>query len=213
MKIIIFSMLLIINTVFVFSQEYNLYYSGQDKGFITIKKETNGKITITPRIQKGSIIYLSYEICSLLPRDGDYLLFEDTQLITIDGNTTTTTHSNGSWDKTVVDGTTTTTTHSNGNWDKKVVDGNTTTYTYSNGNWSKTVVNGNTTTTTHSDGYWIKTLINGNTTTTTHSNGNWDKKVVDGNTTTITGSSGSWSKTVVDKQGNDIYYITTQGSG
>jgi hypothetical protein len=211
MKIIIFSILFVINTVFVFSQEYNLYYSGLDKGFITIKKETNGRITITPKILTGSVT-LNNEICSLLPISKSYWIYELTQLITIDGNTTTETNSDGSWYKTVVNGNTTTWTNSDGSWYKTVVNGNTTTRTRSDGSWTKTVVNGNTTTWTRSDGSWTKTVVDGNITTSTRSDGFWHKTVVDGNITTETSSNGYWKKTVIDKQGNDIY-ITTQGSG
>ena len=192
MKIIMFSMLLIINTVFVFSQEYTLYYSGEEKGFITIKRESNGKITITPIIITN--IILRYEYCPLLPKNySSYMqVAQLITLITIDGNTSTTTYSDGSWHKTVVDGNTKTETYSNGMWFKTVVDGNTTTETYFNGNWKKTVVDGN-------------------TTTVTSSYGSWSKTVVDGNTTTVTYSDGSWYKTVVDKQGYNIY-ITTERS-
>ena len=189
MKIIIFSILLIINTIFVFSQEYNLYYSGLDKGFITIKKESNGKITITPRMQGVYSFDLSYEICSLLLKGEYYYIYSETKLITFDGNTTTETFSDGSWSKTVVNG-------------------NTTTKTFSDGSWCKTVVDGNTTTTTFSDGSWHNTIADGNTTKETSSTGSWKETYVEGNTTIKTYSDDSWEETFVDKQGFNIYIIT-----
>jgi formylmethanofuran dehydrogenase subunit C len=212
-------------------EAYTLYYSGDFQGTVSIQRDRAGKITITYRltVNRDNYVDIGREICPLIP-----VWVEPVQLsgsvatIIIEGNTCTTTYSDGSQTKLVVDGNTTTYTYPDGSWYKEVVNGNTTTYTNSDGRWKKTVVNGNTTTTTESDGYWSKTVVNGNPTTytasgggwkrvvdgntktTTYSNGRWEKVVVDGNTTTTTHSNGRWEKAVVD--GNTTTYTYSEGN-
>ncbi|GMO15688.1 MAG: hypothetical protein Pg6A_01890 [Termitinemataceae bacterium] len=199
-------------------KEYTLYFSGDDTGIVTITKGTDGKIIILPKLDEGAIFYITHDVCPLLREERkykvenitSYFYVSVTRDIVIDGNTTTKTDSDGSWEKTVIDGNTTTKTDSDGSWEKTVIDGNTTTKTDSDGSWEKTVVDGNTTTGTSSDGNWAKTVVDGNTTTWTSSDGNWAKTVVDGNTTTWTTSYGSWEKTVVD--GNTTTWTDSDGS-
>jgi TolB-like protein len=179
-------------------EEYTIYFSGSIQGTVSIQRDRAGKITLTPRVT-GSVYGLDRETCPLIPAWVGIVVFSDRNVTdVIEGNTWTTTWSDGSWYKTVVNGNTTTYTHSNGRWSKRVVNGNTTTYTNSDGDWDKEVVDGNTTTTTRSNGWWYKTVVNGNTTTYTNSDGDWSKTVVNGNTRTYTNSDGDWYKEVVD---------------
>ncbi|MDR0473906.1 MAG: hypothetical protein LBH43_09595 [Treponema sp.] len=104
-KMMVLCLLCIVNVSIVYGQEYTIYYSGDNIGFITIKKESSGKIAIIPKMQEKSSITIDKEVCPLLPEDDNFYLYIDskTQLITIEGNTTTATHSDGRWNKKVVD--------------------------------------------------------------------------------------------------------------
>jgi hypothetical protein len=235
-KYTVLLMLLISSFTFASGQEYTVYYSGYINGYITITKDTSGKITIMPKM-KGDWRYvtLTDEICPLLPQKQEFdILIPQTQHIIIEGNITTKTYSDRPWEKTVFDGNTTTVTTGNGWWSRTVVNGNTTTLTVSDGAWKKTVVDGNITTITESDGTWEATteriVVNGNTVTTTRIDGTWEKIVTDGNTTTLTtsdgflrktvvdgnittknDSNGNWSKEIIEKQGYSIYISREEG--
>ncbi|GHV12165.1 hypothetical protein FACS189491_04650 [Spirochaetia bacterium] len=216
------ALFLLIDAGTVFAEEYKLFYSGTWQGVITATRDSQGKITITPRVtneineKNGWVaIDLIHSQCPLVPEGKEFPVFSFTKEIVIDGNTTTITRTSGEWEKRVVDGNTTTTTFSWGDfWEKEVVDGNTHTHTDSSGTWAKSVVDGNTTTAIDSEGIirgWHKTVVDGNTTTIT-SSGGWEKTVVDGNTTIKT-----WSESrevrprmiVVDRQGYNIHIFTT----
>jgi len=122
-KIILIYLFYILNSSFTFGQEYNFYYSGDNTGFITIKKDSSGKITITPGMREiKTFILIDNEMCSLLPEDNPFYLFsyDMPHLITIEGNTTT--YSDGRWYRKVIEGNTTTTTSSDGTWNRKVID-------------------------------------------------------------------------------------------
>jgi hypothetical protein len=227
-KLMVLFIFFIINVSFVFGQNYILYYSGDNSGFITIQKESSGKITITPKMTKIRYsIDLTEEICPILPElseSNNYSINEETQSITIDGNTTTRTYSDGSWNKTVVDGNTISWTSSDGWWHRKVVEGETETVTQSDGRWYRIITDGNTrtgidsygfqfrevvegnkTTRTNFEGTTVIIIVDGNTTTWTDPDGRWQKKVIEGNTITITDSGGRYLKTSIDKKGNNIY--------
>jgi formylmethanofuran dehydrogenase subunit C len=229
-KMTIFYFFCILSVSSVFGQEYNLFYSGVNIGFITIKRETSGTITIIPRMREiNSEIILNSELCSLIPEgEGFFLDSDNLSFITIEENTTTITNPDGSWgitvvdgnitthtsssgwgSRTVVEGNTTTTTNSDGSWNKIIVDGNITTETFSYGNWYRTVVDGNATTTTSFSGYWYKTIAEGNITTFTDSNAYWHKTVVDGNTTTSTDSDGYMEISIVEGNITTISKIYT----
>jgi hypothetical protein len=191
---------------------YTLHFSGGMEGTVVIRRDSAGKLTVTPALSDGGIYYITHELCPLIPEwAGDVWVNENLKETVIDGNTLTASHADGSWEKTVVDGSTTTTTYADGHWEKSVVDGGATTRTDSNGWWLKSVVDGNTTTTTYAGGAWLKSVVDGNTTTITRSDGGWWKTVVDGGATTETDSYGWWEKTVVDKQGYDIFIHRESG--
>jgi hypothetical protein len=99
-------MLALIATVMSFEQEYTVYYSGETQGYLTVTKDTEGKITIQIALTKGYNVIISKDICPILP-NGDFSIDRWYVNIVIDGNTTTKTGSSGSWEKTVVDGNTT----------------------------------------------------------------------------------------------------------
>jgi hypothetical protein len=130
----------------VFGQEeYTLLCSGDDRGTVTIHRNREGKITITGRIAGAGprmigTVEINHAICPLIPMGQTFNFMGNSRSIIIDGNTTTITKLDGSWQRRVVNGNTTAITYSNGSWERKVVNGNTTTITYSFGVWSKTVV-------------------------------------------------------------------------
>jgi hypothetical protein len=191
----------------VFAQEYTIYLGGDLKGFVTVQKEHNGKITIVPSVSEGRV-WIGNSICPLLPEDG-FTIWKTTKSIVIDRNTTTTvTSADGKWNRTVIDGNTTTYTTSDGYWTKTVTDGNTITFTSSSGRLAITVLEGNTLTKTYpnetltithwdfkdgsrtsTDSYenwWQRIVVSGNTMTETDSSGSWSRAVINGNTTTVT---------------------------
>jgi hypothetical protein len=189
----------------VFAQEYTIYLGGTLRGFITIQKERNGKITIVPSISEGRV-WIGNSMCPLLPEDG-FSIWKTTKSIVIEGNTITVTSTDGKWNRTVIDGNTTTYTTSDGYWARTVTSGNTITFTSSHNDLEITVLEGNTLTKTHpnktmtqrhyadnfktftdtvSENWWQKVVTNGNTVTETDSLGNWSRAVINGNTTTVT---------------------------
>jgi hypothetical protein len=190
----------------VFAQEYTIFLGGDLRGFITVQKDRNGKITIAPSISSDGWVWIGNSICPILPKDGFYIR-KTTKSIVIDGNTTTETSADGKWNKTMIDGNTTTYTTSDGYWTRTVSDGNTITFTSSRGNSAITVLEGNTLTKTYpnetltvthydfeggrtsTDSYrnwWQKVVVNENTMTETDSSGSWSRAVINGNTTTVT---------------------------
>ncbi|GMO51322.1 MAG: hypothetical protein Pg6C_15980 [Treponemataceae bacterium] len=190
-----------------FAQEATIYFSGDRQGFVTVTKDSGGKITMrcpAMKDKKGKPAPVDFKTsdCPFLPEKllgdiSDSVWMVEGAVIIDDGNTRIYTDRDGYWMKWEKTGNTTIWTDSEGSWEKTVVDGNTTTRTKSGGWWSKAVVSGNTTTRTDSDGGWFKTVVDGNTTTRTRSGGWWSKAVVSGNTTTRTDSDGGWFKTVV----------------
>jgi hypothetical protein len=190
----------------VFAQGYTIYLGGTLRGFITVQKDRNGKITIAPSLSSEGRVWIGNAICPLLPKEG-FTISKAIKTIVIDGNTTTETSADGKWNKTVIDGNTTTYTTSDGYWTKTVTDGNTITFTSSRGDLSITVLEGNTLTKTYpndtltvthydskggrtsTDSYkswWQKVVVNGNTITETDSSGSWSRAVINGYTTTVT---------------------------
>jgi hypothetical protein len=216
----------------VFAQEeYTLVYRGKVQGMVSIIRDRNGKITITPNMTKLSGIEpIDNTLCPLIPVmpewAPDIYFGNHKEIIVIEGNTTTKTYPDGTWRKIVIQGNTATVTRDGGSWwEKTVVEGNTIIQTYSNGRWNKKVVEGNTTTQTYSDGSWYKWVVDGNTTihtnsyneqfrmvvdgnTTTETNlvtGDWEKWVDDGGTRTTTYSNGRRTRRVAERQGRTIY--------
>jgi hypothetical protein len=190
----------------VFAQEYTIFLGGTLRGFITVQKDSGGKITITPSISSDGSVWIGNAICPILPGEGDGFRTYDTKSngfrvsktiasIVIDGNTTTETRTDGNWHKIVNDGNTTTETWSDGRWYRTVTEGNRITYTSSFGAEEITVLEGNTLTKTHLHGplsnhiRWQKIVVSENTMTETDSSGSWARAVISGNTTTITTSS------------------------
>ncbi|MDR1930717.1 MAG: hypothetical protein LBQ44_08825 [Treponema sp.] len=190
----------------VFAQEYTIYLAGTLRGFITVRKERGGKITIAPSISSGGWVWIGNAVCPLLPKDG-FTIRKTTKSIVIDGNTTTESSADGKWNKTVIDGNTTTYTTSEGYWAKTVNEGNTITFTSSRGNLAITVLDGNTLTKTYPndtltvthydpdgkrtstgsyESWWQKVVVSGNIMTETDSSGSWSRAVINGNTTTVT---------------------------
>ncbi|MDR2097373.1 MAG: hypothetical protein LBP37_02515 [Spirochaetaceae bacterium] len=186
-------------------EQYTFHFSGGDiEGAVAVRRDRDGKVTITSMFSGEGYYLIDHEICPLIPEwAGIVEVTKNLKEAVIEGNTITVTNTDDWWEKTVVDGNTTTFINPDGDWAKMLVDGSATTFTYQDGDWAKMLVDGNTTTFTHSDGSWSKTVIDGNTTTNTDSRGSWSKTVKDGNTTTYTNSSGY--KEVIDKRGYDIF--------
>jgi hypothetical protein len=190
--------------------EYTITCSGTIEGFITVKRESSGRVIITPTLKKG-LFSLNNENCSFISPEMEYItVADDTRNIIIDGNTVIDTSKDGSWLKKTIDGNTTTTTTSSGAvaWIRRTVDGNITSLTDSSGNSWKRIIDGNTITATYSDGSWTKETIDGNTRTITNSNGSWSRKTIDGNKKITTfspvgGKSGRWEE-VLDSHGNTV---------
>jgi hypothetical protein len=215
MKYVLISLILCVAvSMAVFAQEeYTLIYRGDVQGTVAIRRDSNGKITITPSLPNVySGEYLDNSLCPLIPILPEWVdnpvvnsttnrlsISVYTASIVIDGNTTIVTYPDGSWTKIVIQGNTRTETRLNSSWWKRtIVEGNTVTETISNGQWNKTVVEGDTTTMTYSSGSWYKWVVEGNTTTHTNSYGEMFRTVVDGNTTTDTDKNGNWEKWVVN---------------
>jgi hypothetical protein len=203
--------LLLVLTLFiaggVFAQKHTIYLAGTLRGFITVQKDRNGKITIAPSLSSGGWVWIGNSICPILPKEG-FTIWKTTKSIVIDGNTTTETSADGKWNRTVIDGNTTTYTTSEGYWTRTASDGNTITFTSSRGNLAITVLEGNTltktypnetltvthydfegkrTTTNSYENWWQKVVVSGgNTMTETDSSGSWSRAVINGNTTTVT---------------------------
>ena len=61
-------MLLNICTSFIFGHKYNVHLSGNNIGYISVKKDSSGIVTIEPAIEKldGSVV-LNNDICSFIP--------------------------------------------------------------------------------------------------------------------------------------------------
>ncbi|GHV15501.1 hypothetical protein FACS189491_12420 [Spirochaetia bacterium] len=214
----------------VFAQEYTIYLGGSVGGTITVQKERNGKITITPHMNTQGWVWIGKTICPVLPEDG-FSVWKTTKSIVIDGDTTTVTDTDASrWRKIAIDGNTMTETDSSGRLVKTVLNGNTLTRTYPNdtmtlrhytdgfksytdtvseGWWQKIVVTGNTMTETDSLGLWSRAVINGNTTTVTKNGELAYEEVIRGNTRTLTYSYGSGYTEVVN--GNTITITSFDG--
>jgi hypothetical protein len=215
----------------VFAEEYTIYLAGTLRGFITIQKDGNGKITIAPTVSSDGRVWIGNSMCPILPKDG-FTIWKTIKSIVIDGNTTTVTSADGKWNKTVIDRNTITYTTSDGYWTRTATDGNTTTFTSSRGNLAITVLEGNTLTKTYpnetmtvthydfeggktsTDSYrswWQKIVASGNTMTETDSLGSWSRAVINGNTTTVT-KDGSLSYEEVI-QGNTRTLTYSYGGG
>jgi hypothetical protein len=182
----------------VYAQQYTLYYSGGITGYVTITKDTQGKVTVIPQIIKD--LALQNEItnneCPLIPQGQRISVYRFIASIVIDGNTITETGTDGKVITSIINGNTTIRTMSGGSWIKTVVEGNTTIITWLGGSWRRIVVSGNTITeTVTSEIYGLnsKTVVEGNTRTTT-----WNE--YDGP---------QWRTTVIEKQGYNIYIHTT----
>jgi hypothetical protein len=191
----------------VFAEEYTIFLSGTLKGFITVQKDSSGKITIVPSISSNGRVWIGNSVCPLLPKEG-FNIWKTTKSIVIDGNTITETSVDGKWYRTVVDGDTTTYTASDGHWTKTVTSGNTITFTSSRGrgDLAVTVLEGNTLTKTYPnsaltvthydrdlretstdsyEGWWQRVVVSESTMTETDSTGSWSRAVINGNTTTV----------------------------
>jgi hypothetical protein len=167
------------------AREYTIYLGGNLRGFITVQKDRNGKITIAPSISEGQV-WIGNSICPILPKDG-FSISKTTKSIVIDGNTTTVTSTDGKWNRIVIKGNTTTYTSLSGWGYETVIDGNTLTTTRSDGRWEKQVLNGNTITRTFSEGRWDRLVAAGNTLTHTDDKGSLARAVINGNKTTVAG--------------------------
>jgi hypothetical protein len=198
----------------VFAQEYTIFLGGDVQGTVSVQKGRSGKITVTPNVLKG-YVKINKTVCPVLPEDG-FFVGNTTKNIVVDGNTTTTTQSDGSWFKTVVDRNMTTYTRSDGrHGSKTVADGNTLTTTWSDGSWEKQVLNGNTVTHTWSNGRWERFVVggDGDTITETDSDGSSGKAVIDGNTTTVTGGGNMGRSYVEVIRGNTRTVTYSSGVG
>ena len=231
LRVVIFSTLMILTfTVAAQAQEYNIFYSGANRGVISIKRKSAGETIVTASMRsiKGRCLRIDDRVCPLIPDGEELAIFRETAKVIIrpgtvihfdkDGSWTktvtgknyeTTTCSDGYWRKSVVEGNTTTVTSSDGSWSKRIVEDSSEVWMDSDGYWSKTVSEGNTELWTSSHGHWKKTGVEENTETTTHSDGFWIKTVVDGNTETKLYPNGRWSKLIID--GNTEIWMDSDG--
>lgn len=191
----------------IFSQEYNIYYSGLINGYINIIKEFDERLSITLELTDDSLnTYLNSSICPILPWYEDYSIYPSVKHIIVDGNTTTWIFSEDVWAKEVEDKDITIASFSDGSWFKVVIDNNRNikTITNSDGSWIEVAESINKTIVTYSDGSWVERIVNENITTWTYSNDSWYKKVIDGNTTIWIYSDGRCYKEIIEKSGNNI---------
>lgn len=171
------------------SQEYTITCTGTVEGSIRVQRESSGKVVITPALTKGGFS-MNNGNCSLVPV-GIYLYVgTDTESIVIEGDTATTTTTDGRWFKwAVADGHMATITNSSGgvDWLNTAVEGNVTTVTDPHGIVFTKIADGNTVTTTWADGSWARETIADNTKTTIFSAGDRDEEIIDryGNTISI----------------------------
>ena len=176
--------------------------SPQDfSGTVSVRRQTSGKITISPAITEGDPhIEVSRLLIPFLPEN--FFITSNIRDIVIDGNTTITTYTDGRWIRIDIDGNTTTEIWPEGVASTTVVSGNVTEKNYPSGAWVKIVVEGNTTTITKSylSPYAIKIVKEGNTETAMYSppaGEDWVKRVIDGSTETITSALDFVNRTMV----------------
>ena len=224
------ALIILTSGALAFAQEYTVYYSGVNKGVVSVKRKNNNETVVeaSMKTMKDHCLKLDKHICPFLPEGEELVIYRETAKIIVKGktlihiekdgswtktvigkNTEKTTYSDGYWSKTVVKGNITTVTSSDGRWSKRIIDGNAEIWLDSDGYWSKNVIDGNTELWTSAHGHWKKTVVDGNTETTTLSDGFWIKTVIDGNTETKTYPNGRWSKSIVD--GNTEIWLDSDG--